>query len=82
MTPRLRTTTNLARVIIRPLSMSKSKWTQLVHQVSLDVASDEIVCITDDLTTINNLGLVGAVELLMRLGVLFSVLNIPESDES
>jgi signal transduction histidine kinase len=75
MTPRL--TVHLAHVITRPPRASKSEWTQLIHQTSLDTASDEIVRLSDELTVIDNLGLVGAVEILMRLGVLFSVLDIP-----
>jgi hypothetical protein len=49
----------------------------VIHQTSLDTASDEIVRLADELTVVDNLGLVGAVEILMRLGVLFSVLDIP-----
>ena len=71
-------TIHLKNVIVRPLYMSKSEFTQTVHRASLDMASDEIMRLTDDLTVVDNLGLVGAVELLMRLGVLFSALNVPE----
>jgi signal transduction histidine kinase len=80
MTPRL--TIHLAHVIIRPPFTSKSEWTQLIHQTSLDTASDEIVRLADELTVIDNLGLVGAVEILMRLGVLFSVLDVPSGGDN
>ena len=77
MTPRI----HLAHVITRPPFMSRSEWTQMIHQVSLDVASDETVRLADELTIVDNLGLVGAVEILMRLGILLSVLGIPERGE-
>ena len=73
-TKRIRTATH-----IRPVFMSTDEFEVLLHREILDAAEGEILSDANDFAMIEGLGQVGALELLMKVGLVLSELDIPST---
>jgi len=71
---RVRTATH-----VRPIFMPRDEFETLLHHKVLDVAKGEILSDANDLMVIRGLGQAGALELLMKIGLVFSELDIPST---
>lgn len=67
---------------VRPIFMSKDEFEVLLHRKLLDVAEGDILTDADDYTMIRGLGQIGALELLMKVGLVLSELNIPSTGQN
>ena len=67
---------------IKPIFMSKDEFEVMLHRKILDVAEGEILSDANDHTMIKGLGQVGALELLMKVGLVLSELDIPSIENS
>lgn len=66
---------------IRPIFMSKDEFEILLHRKILDAADPEILMMIKPLMTIRMLGQKGALELLMKIGLVLSELDIPSTGQ-
>ena len=65
---------------IRPIFMPRDEFEILLHQKVLDVAEGEILSRANDCMTIRGLGRTGALELLFKIGLVLSELDIPTKE--
>ena len=64
---------------LRPIFMPRDEFETLLHRKVLDVAKGDILSDANDLMVIRGLGQAGALELLMKIGLVFSALDIPST---
>jgi len=64
---------------IRPIFMPRDEFETLLHRKVLDVAKGDILSDANDLMVIRGLGQAGSLELLMKIGLVFSALDIPST---
>ena len=64
---------------LRPIFMPRDEFETLLHRKVLDVAKGDILSDANDLMVIRGLGQAGALELLMKIGLIFSALDIPST---
>lgn len=64
---------------VRPIFMPRDEFETLLHRKVLDVAKGEILSDANDLMVIRGLGQAGALELLFKIGLVFSELDIPST---
>lgn len=62
---------------VRPIFMPRDEFEILLYHKILDVAHGDILSDANDLTRITGIGRVGALELLFKIGLVLSELNIP-----
>ena len=66
---------------IRPIFMSKDEFEVMMHRKILDTAEGEILSDADNYTGIRGLGQAGALELLFKVGLVLSELDIPSTGQ-
>jgi len=71
---RIRTATHL-----RPIFMPRDEFETLLHREILNTADSEILSLIEPLMTIRALGQKGALELLFKIGLVLSELDIPSA---
>ena len=67
---------------IRPIFMPKDEFEALLHREILDTADGEILSLIKPLMTVRALGQKGALELLFKIGLVLSELDIPSTGGS
>lgn len=69
-------------VHVKPIFMSKDEFEVLLHRMVLDAAEPEILAMVKPLMTIRALGQKGALELLFKIGLVLSELDIPSTEDN
>jgi len=64
---------------VRPIFMPRDEFETLLHCKILDVAEGEILSDANDFIAIRGLGQTGALELLFKVGLVLSELDIPST---
>ena len=67
---------------IRPIFMPRDEFETLLRHKVLDVAKGDILSDADDIMAIGGLGQTGALELLMKIGLVLSELDIPSTRQN
>jgi len=68
----------MAATHVRPIFMPRDQFDILLHRKLLDVARGDILSDADDLMAIGEIGRVGALELLMKIGLVLTELDQDE----
>ena len=66
---------------VRPIFMPKDEFESLLHRRILDVAEGDILSDANDFAMIKGLGHTGALELLFKIGLVLSELDIPRTQD-
>ena len=67
---------------LRPIFMPRDEFETLLHREILDTADGEILSLIEPLMAIRALGQKGALELLFKIGLVLSELDIPSTGGS
>lgn len=66
---------------VRPIFMPKDEFESLLHRKVLDMAGPEILVLIEPLMIVEALGQRGALELLFKIGLVLSELDIPRTQD-